>query len=104
MNVTILRDDFQNDQIHRAVRLHAEADTRANSLEFRLTPSQACLVWWGMRLLNRAIRDSSRWCDDGAEFADSLRCHADAVEWSKAFMNQLDGHAKDHNLEVMRCR
>lgn len=104
MRVKIERNDHLNRDILVAVQKHAAADTRENAAEFRLTPAQACLVWWGMDCLQRAIRDSARWCDLHGEYADSLRCHADAYEWSQSFRRELMAHAKAHKLEVAPCR
>lgn len=104
MRVKIERNDHLNDQILRAVRLHAAADTRENSESFLLTPTQAVLVWWGMDRLERAVQDCARWANLYDQYADTLRCHADAVDWSRDFKQKLMAHAKTHNLEVATCR
>lgn len=96
--------DWQNDHIRRVVNMFADAQLLKDQQDFGLTPAQACLVWWGLNLLNDAIRDSVRWCSNDSEFSDTLRCHADAAEWSREFMGRLWEHAKTHGLEAMRCR
>lgn len=104
MHVTLDRNDYLNNQLLRAVRIHAEAGTRENSQQFSLTPSQAVLVWWAMDRLEHAIQDSARWASLYDDYADTLRCHADAVEWSKNFRKQLLKHAQAHKLEVSFSR
>ena len=104
MRVKIERNDHLNDAIVYVVRAYAGANTRENSTEFRLTPAQASLVWWGMEILERTVRDSARWCDLYNDYADTLRCHADAVEWSRDFKKELLTHVKNHNMEVAPCR
>lgn len=93
------RNDYLNDQLLRVVRLHAEASTNENRAAFYMTPAQAALSWWGLYLLLRALRDSANACGVHGDYADNLRCHADAVEVSKRMMAQLWAHAKDHSLE-----
>lgn len=92
---------WQDFQIRRATKIHADAPTRDGMLEFRLTPSQARLTWWAMRCLTQAIRESVASCQDTADYADDLRCHADAAEWIKDFMDRLAVHAeKDRHVIV----
>lgn len=104
MRVKVERNDHLNAAITYVVRAHAGAGTRENCEEFQLTPAQASLVWWGMELLERAVRDAARWADLHDEYADTLRCHADAIEWSRAFKRDLLGHVKSHKMEVAPCR
>lgn len=104
MRVKIDRNNHLNDQLTRAVRIHAGADTREDAAEFNLTPAQAMLVWWGMELLERAVRDSARWADLYDQYPDTLRCHADAIEWSRDFRERLMIHAKAHNIGVALCQ
>lgn len=100
--VPIDRNDYLNMQIRHATRLHAEAPTRENSEEFRLTPAQAVLVWWAMQQLEHALQGSARWipASDKCGYADDLRCHADAMDWSNGFRTNLLMHIKAHKLEV----
>lgn len=104
MRVTIERNDNLNGQLTRAVRIHAGEGTEEDAAEFRLTPAQAILAWWGMERLERAIQEAARWTDRYDQYTDTLRCHADAVEWLREFRSQLSAHAKAHNLEVDSCR
>lgn len=105
MRVKVERNDHLNNAIVYVVRAYAGAAERKNITEFRLTPAQASLVWWGMELLERAVRDSARWCDlHNEDYADTLRCHADAVEWSQNFRKELLSHVKNHKMEVAPCR
>lgn len=109
MRVKVERNDWLNEQMLRVVRLHADADTQENTAAFHLTPTQAALVWWAMRRLESAIRDSAGWVHEWdslheATWSDNMRCHADAAEWSREFRHKLEAHAKAHDLEVMRCR
>lgn len=85
---------WQNVQLKRAVKIHADASTQDNGLEFRLTPAQARLAYWGMRCLSNAIRKSVYDCQIGSDYADDLRCHADADEWARDFMARLAIHAE----------
>lgn len=100
--VTVDRNDHLNMQMRHASRLHAEAPTRENSDEFRLTPAQAVLVWWSMKLLERSMQESVRWIPttDVCGYADDLRCHADAMDWAQEFRQRLLKHVKAHGLEV----
>ena len=93
---------WQNFQIKRAVKIHAEAPTREGLLAFRLTPAQARLVWWGMRCLNHAICESVQACKDDADYADDLRCHADAHEFSRDFMALLACHAESKGPTIIQ--
>jgi hypothetical protein len=93
---------WQNVQVKRAVKIHADADTQENKAEFYLTPAQARLVWWGMRCLANAIRESVADCQTGADYADDLRCHADADEWGRGFMSRLAGHAEKDSPSIVQ--
>lgn len=109
MRVKVDRNDYLNQQIMRAVYVFADADTRENAKEFSVTPAQATLMWWALKRLEAAIRDSARWAEEWnnlhqISYADTLRCHADAVEWCREFRHQLADHAKAHQLEVQACR
>lgn len=89
-------------QVKRAVKIHAEAPTREKQAEYLLTPAQARLVWWGMRCLNAAIRESVIACHDGGDYADDLRCHADATEWGRDFMDRLRCHAESEGKTIVQ--
>lgn len=93
---------WQNFQVKRAVKLHADADTLKGRLEFSLTPAQARLVWWGMRFFSDAVRESVGDCDTGNDYADDLRCHADADEWARDFMARLAIHAQKDSLPIVQ--
>lgn len=93
---------WQNFQVKRAVKIHADASTQDNRLEFRLTPAQARLAYWGMRCLGHAIRESVSDCQTGADYADDLRCHADADEWARDFMLRLAIHAEMHGPAIIQ--
>lgn len=93
---------WQDFQVKRAVKIHADSDTHENRLEFYLTPAQARLVWWGMRFLNAAIRESVHACQGGVDYADDLRCHADATEWSRHFMARLHVHADKDGPSIIQ--
>ena len=91
-----------NAQLKRAVKIHACADTHESRTEFYLTPAQARLVWWGMHCLGNAIRESVCDCRIAADYADDLRCHADADEWGKDFMSRLAVHAQQNSPTIVQ--
>ena len=93
---------WQNFQVKRAVKIHADADTQEGRLEFYLTPAQARLVWWGMRCFNDAVRASVGDCQTGGDYADDLRCHADADEWARDFMARLAIHAQKDSSPIVQ--
>jgi len=89
--------------IRNVVRQHADASTQEHKEPFYFTPSQACLAWWGMWLLVRELGKPipSSLGDDN--FADDLRCYADAIDWARSTMQKLAAHAKGKGLEVTSC-
>lgn len=93
---------WHNLQVKRAVKIHADASTHDNRLEFRLTPAQARLAYWGMRCLSKAICESVYACRPGADYADDLRCHADADEWARDFMGRLQVHAESDGKSMVQ--
>lgn len=93
---------WHNFQVKRAVKIHADASTHDNMLEFRLTPAQARLAYWGMRCLSNAIRESVYACQTGADYADDLRCHADADEWARDFMARLAIHSENNGPAIIQ--
>ena len=94
--------NWQNFQVKRAVKVHACAGTMDGKLAFYLTPAQARLVWWGMRCFGSAVRDSVAACQPGKDYADDLRCHADADEWSRDFMARLAIHAEKDGPSIIQ--
>jgi hypothetical protein len=88
--------------IRHVVRQHADADTKKNSAEFLFTPSQACLVWWGLHLLSMELRKpipGGSWED----YPDTMRCYADAIDWVGTAQERLAAHASKHKLEVSKA-
>lgn len=86
--------------IYRAVYLHAEANTHADGAEFTFTPTQAALAFWGLQLLARHLSKIEPVTHALPEFADELRCRADAIEWASNAMLLLAKHAESHNVRV----
>jgi hypothetical protein len=85
--------------IRHVVRQHADADTQQNTAEFPYTPSQACLVWWGLHLLSIELRKpipGGCWED----YSDTMRCYADAIDWIGVAQQRLLAHARTHQLEI----
>lgn len=93
---------WQTFQVRRAVRIHAEAPTMENREPFHLTPAQARLVWWGLRCLGKTITESVAACDEGGDYADDLRCHADAHEFSRNLMARLRCHAESEGQTIIQ--
>lgn len=89
--------------IRQVVRQHADASTQDGKQEFYFTPSQACLAWWGLWLLVRELGKPIPSSPGDDNFADDLRCYADAIDWSHATMQKLSAHAKAHKCEVTAC-
>ncbi len=94
---------WQDVQIKRAVKIHADAPLQQGpQIQFYFTPAQARLAYWGMHCLRHAIRDSSNACALTADYADDIRCHADAEEWSRGFMNRLGEHATQGSAPIVQ--
>ena len=93
---------WQNAQLKRAVKIHADADTQESRTEFYLTPAQARLVYWGIHCLRQAIHASVGDCQIGADYADDIRCHADADEWGRVFMGRLGAHAEQNSPTIVQ--
>ena len=86
--------------LRNVVRKHAEASTRDDAECFLLTPAQAALVWWALDMLRTRIAEMSTPSPYDDEYADELRCKADAIDWASKTMPTLATHARKHKVEV----
>ena len=93
---------WESVQIKRAVKIHADANTQENGMAFYFTPAQARLVYWGMHCFNQAVIASVQDCECGADYADDIRCHADAYEWSRKLITSLVKHAEQKGPVIVQ--
>jgi hypothetical protein len=90
----------RDNSISVIVRKHAEAPTRENAEALMLTPTQAALTWWALHGLRETVATIpvGRPYDD--EYADILRCRADAIDWATQTMIWLAEHCKNNKVEI----
>lgn len=82
------------------VHKHAAAPTREDGEAFYFTPTQAGLAWWGLHALRTQIAELPESFPYDEEYADALRCRADAIDWVTKAMTALAAHAKNHKVEI----
>lgn len=90
----------RDNSIRVLVRKHAEAPTRENAEALLLTPTQAALTWWALHALRETIAEIPVGGPYDDEYADILRCRADAIDWAHKAMQELADQCRKHKVEI----
>lgn len=89
---------FNNEFAIRKAAASMEHDFRC--MNFGIRPSQAALLWWGLKHLEKDMSDAIAHNVGATDYPETLRNLATAIEWCRTFQGQLGSYAHKSNMEV----
>lgn len=67
---------------------------------FSLSPSQAVLLWWGLKHLENDLSDAVANVAGADDYPEAIRDFAEAIEWCRLFRRELGSYAHKNQLET----